>query len=320
MKQKLLGALSLVLCALMLMAPVGAGAKREQTGNFTVANLEIYTHDLITAQTTINKMYSGGEAAVYYWENGVKTVVPMEETSKLYEYSTVTKGRNQLWRCINGAQDIRVNDEEYAILELEKVGPLVNGYPKSGVSSGNEAYQIYMFEGAHAFIGEEHRSQTEYMSAPDVENCFRQAAEARGTEWKIVGIYEVDLMEQKTNGVVSQKYFHSGKPTVDIVFPLSFTDDPGEADIQVLHMTNVDGTIATEDWTLEEDGIHVEVTHFSPFAILYDSSKVQLAGSPSASLPRTGDSSVPVLWAALLLGSAAGWFALLRRRRLRCGN
>ena len=117
-----------------------------------------------------------------------------------------------------------------------------------------------------------------------------------------------------------KKYYRYGTyPTVDLVFPLFFTDVPMKEDLKVLHMTNVEGEIESLDWTQEADGIHVKVNKFSPFAIIYDPSKVQLvAAHGSVSLPRTGDSSIPVLWAALLLGSAAGWFVLLRRRRLWC--
>ena len=133
---------------------------------------------------------------------------------------------------------------------------------------------------------------------------------------------------------------------VELVFPYpqGYSKESDPADIKVLHAVEekrvlkeeitypYEGVIYTntvtessakfveEQFTLEADGIHVKTQTLSPFAVAYVSSEQppvedqQNEDVKGADLPRTGDSSMLMLWVGLMSASVVALFAARRRR------
>ena len=148
--------------------------------------------------------------------------------------------------------------------------------------------------------------------------------------------------------VEKHKFLREKTPeaAVELVFPYpkgySMESDP--ADIKVLHMmeeksvlkeeiiypyegvsakyTVTEGSpkFVEEKFTLKADGIHVTADTLSPFAVAYVSTEDTSAGDtpaanlPIDNLPRTGDSSMLMLWVGLMSASVVALFAARRRR------
>ena len=98
------------------------------------------------------------------------------------------------------------------------------------------------------------------------------------------------------------------------------TTYPYEGAIYTNTVTESSAKFVEEQFTLEADGIHVKTDKLSPFAVAYVSSEQPpVEDQPNedvkgADLPRTGDSSMLMLWVGLMSASAVALFAARRRR------
>jgi len=338
MKKRLLGMLALALCAVMLCAPISAGA--EHGPRFMTQYLR--KGDIIFP--------NGEKTIIEQKKSGVSLTVTLKDENgkelKTISDSNENKGADLsvTLDSLPAGKALFVTKSEYedkgassysAKGELQLVTPTFRS--ETVLELGEDEGVQYVFQGIEGI-------------SPNIDNA-QQLKEQLTSEMKLqlpgyagIDFHDVSLYKHfdkakalkssKTEALkehIDQSYdkeellIADGVPT-QFPYALSFTipypegysySNASPSDFCLLHLvqkpaaSSVDGwECVKENFTLTPEGVKVTVNHLSPFALGY-----QQPPAASGSVPRTGDSTPIALYAALCAMSLCAAVLVMKRKK-----
>lgn len=342
MKKRLLGMLALALCAVMLCAPVSAGA--EHGPRFMTQPLR--KGDIIFPngeKTIIEQKKSGLSLTVtLYNENGEKnkTEDASNTPQNRGDYLSVTldslpAGKALLVTESTYDADVVDSGSYHAIGELQLVTPTFRS--ETVFELGEDEGVPFVFQGIEGI-------------SPNIDNA-QQLKEQLTREMKLqlpgyagIDFHDVSLYthfdkakalkiaetealkdhidksydKEELLSIISDSKYYPSVLSFTIPYPDGYSySNASPSDFCLLHLVQKPATSSVDGWecvkenfTLTPEGVKVTVNHLSPFALGY-----QQPPAASGSVPRTGDSTPIALYAALCAMSLCVAVLVMKRKK-----
>lgn len=308
MKTRLYGLLALVLCAMMVAAPVAAMGAAQY--NALSSNSNIAAGDI-----------------VYSNDSGISFTITSTEFKMKYTYldsTTAFQDANDTFFStgINPWQIVSVGTEAASLAQVKVL------FKEQLPANANQALNITAY-----LIGTELGSQ--YPSAEAAKASLKDALRGyKNIDYYYMKVYEC-LYKENGYGEIYRPIANPGETLITLDYPSSYSEATPKLDDFCLAHLNGDGTVELISASaLTDKGIQFKVSSFSPFALGYQRNdagtspdggtiipggpgdRIPAPADPAApSIPQTGDNSQLALWFALAALSLAGAVLALRRRK-----
>lgn len=309
MKTRLYGLLALVLCAMMVAAPVAAMGAAQYSSPYP--NIDIAAGDIVYSYVSgISLSYTSSSFNMAYTQLDSSTDSYTNPDSVRYT------GSENPWLILSAESD-----------NASLVRVAVRFNRQLPASTNNNSAIL---------IGTELGSN--YPSVEDIKFNLKQALDGyKNIDYFYMKVYEC-LWKSQVSGDIYRPIDNPGETLITLPYPSSYSEATPKLDDFCLAHLKGDGTVELISASaLTDKGIQFKVSSFSPFALGYQRNDAGtnpdggtiIPGGPgnaipapadpvapsTPSIPQTGDNSQLALWFALAALSLAGAVLALRRRK-----
>ena len=311
MKTRLYGLLALVLCAMMVAAPVAAMGAAQYEVLSSNSNSNIAVGDIVYSLSGIPFTLTSNPFEMKY--------TYLDSTPYSQTASGIFPGTgNNPWQIVS------VGTEAASLAQVKVL------FKEQLAANANQALNITAY-----LIGTELGSQ--YPSAEAAKASLKDALRGyKNIDYYYMKVYE--CLHDGGDGEIYRPIPDPGETLITLPYPSSYSEaTPKSEDFCLAHLKG-DGTVELISASaLTDEGIQFKVSSFSPFALGYQRNdagtnpdggtiipggpgdRIPAPADPVApstpSIPQTGDNSQLALWFALAALSLAGAVLTLRRRK-----
>jgi len=355
MKTRLYGLLALVLCAMMVAAPVAAMGTDDEGPFVTFTNSEQIVEGTLICNTSLT---AGGNGLTVKWRDDENATVSKDTLSALNESNAITSG--EVWK-VTQIDFTPANNPNRADIHVSKVKIIdIKDYTNNGGTGDSNWNRVIT-----TTLGKYKANASSY---DELINALNGALQDAGYT-SLEAYYEISPYMEYSNGDFyipnydKEVYPPDGSAAFQFTLPVDNANINSEHDYAVAHgYTGYDmsqgnwvaylATEVKEDTDSDTDGVQFGVSSLSPFAVGYKTADTTNPGgggnggggnngggnngggninpggpgdripapadpaAPSApSIPQTGDNSQLALWFALAALSLTGAVLALRRRK-----